>query len=203
MSSTRHRSNSERGMTLAELLVTIALVSVISIALMDMVQSFYKDNAYLVEETSALASARGGVNAAVKAMREASYGDDGSYPIVSVGTSTITFFADTDQDAAVEKIHVYLLNGVLYQTVTHSAGTPPTYPAAAAATTTIATDVRNTAASPLFTYFDSSGAQLSATSTNVSAISSVQVQLLVDLNPNRAPNVYLLSQSVTLRNLQK
>lgn len=192
-----------RGMTLAELLVTIAILSVVTTAIMGLIQSFYKDNAYLLEETSALASARKGVSDASRYVREASYGDDGAYPIAVAGTSTLTFYSDTDQDSLVERVQYSLIDGTLYRSITNATGSPPVYPAAAAATSTIATDVRNTSATPIFSYYDASGTQLSTTSPSLVSITSVQVHLLVDLNPNRAPNVFELTQSSTLRNLSK
>jgi len=190
-------------MTLIELLVTIAILTLVSIALMTLIQSFYKDNSYLMEETAALASTRSGVSDAIATIREATYGDDGSYPVASAGTSTITVYADVDDDDAVERVTYRLLDGVLYRTVTDATGYPPSYSHATDATTTIATYVRNTGATPLFTYYDKAGAQLSTTSTPTADISSVQVQLLVDLNPDRAPNVFTLIEKATLRNLQK
>ncbi len=204
MSSTLYRWNSvSRGMTLVELLVTISILTVVNIALMTLIQSFYKNNNYLIEETSALASARKGVNDAIVSLREASYGDDGSYPIASAATSTVTLYADIDSDETVERVKYILTNGTLYRTLTNSSGSPAAYPAVSQSTTTVATNVRNTNATPLFTYYDDTGTQLSTTSTNVASISSVRVQVLVDLNPNRAPNVFTLSQSATLRNLQR
>ena len=152
MSSTRRRLTNQRGMTLTELIITIAIVTAVSGALMVMVQSFYRNSAYLLEETSALGSAQRGLNSSIKSLREATYGDDGSYPIASAGTSTVTFYSDTDTDPSVEKVHIYLLNSTVYKVITNATGSPPTYPTSIDSTTTIATDVRNTSATPLFTY---------------------------------------------------
>lgn len=201
MSSTRYRS-SKRGMTLIEVLVSISIITVVTLALTGIIQSFYKDNSYLIEETSALASARRGVDGAVSALREATYGDDGSYPIGAAGTSTLTIYSDIDQDPGVEKLQYSLVNGTVYEYITNATGSPPTYPSALQSTTTIATNVRNTDATPIFTYYDSAGTQLSTTSTNISSISSVRVQMQIDLNPDRAPNLFTLSETATLRNLQ-
>jgi prepilin-type N-terminal cleavage/methylation domain-containing protein len=203
MSSIPYRWSRRRGMTLIELLVTLAILSVVNIAIMTLIQSFYKNNNYLIEETSALASARKGVNYSITALRETTYGDDGSYPIAAAATSTVTLYANINSSSSVERIKYVLLDGTLYKTVTASSGNPPVYPSNAQSTSTIATNVRNTNATPMFTYYDNNGTQLSTTSTNVALISSVRVQVLVDLNPNRAPNVFTLSQSATLRNVNK
>lgn len=207
MSSTLYQWNKNahtrtRGMTLPELLVTIAILSVVSIALMSMIQSFYRQNSFLIEQTSALASARRGINDTMKVIREASAGDDGSYAIASAATSSLTVYADIDQDAFVERVTYSLVNGVLYRGLANATGTPPVYPSLSA-TTTLATDVRNSSSTPLFTYYDTTGTQLATTSPTISAISSIKVQLLVDLNPNRLPNVFTLTQSATMRNVNK
>jgi type II secretory pathway pseudopilin PulG len=190
-------------MTLVELMVTIAVMTVVVTATMGLIQSFYKDNAFLVEQTAALASARKGVNQAITDIREASYGDDGSYLISSAGTSTLTLYSDIDNDTYVERVKYDLIDGTLYRTTAQAAGSPPSYAGAAVSTTTVATDVRNTDATPLFTYYDASGTQLSTTSPNIASISSIRIGLLVDLNPTRAPNVFTLSEAATMRNISK
>lgn len=188
-------------MTLMEMLVVIAIVSSVGIALSGAIQFFYKSNAYLLEQTAALDSARRGLREAVSAIRESSYGDDGSYPVETAATSSLAFYSDYDKDESVEKETYKLQNGTLYRVVVNSGGSPPGYTGQALSTTTIATSVTNGTV-PLFTYYDANGAQLSATSTDESRIASVTITLMVDLNPNRAPNVFTLTESATLRNLR-
>lgn len=191
-----------RGMTLIEMLVVIALMGAVGLALSQAIQYFYRSNAFLLEQTTALENARGGVREAVVAIREASYGDDGSYPIEAAATSSLTFYSDFDRDDSVEKEVYGLQSGTLYRVVTNSGGAPPGYTGQPMSTSTIATFVMNTAATPLFRYFDTAGNELSATSTDVSAIASVTITLMVDLNPTRAPNVFTLTETATLRNLR-
>lgn len=188
-------------MTLIELLVTISIITVVTGALMGIIQSFYKDNDYLIEETASLANARSGIDKTVYNIRQATYGDDGSYPITAAGTSTLTIYADADHGSDVEKLQYSLVNGTLYQYMTYATGSPPTY-TGRQSITTIATYVQN-AADPIFTYYDNAGNQLSSTSTNIASISSIRVNLEIDLNPNRAPNLFTLSETATLRNLQQ
>jgi prepilin-type N-terminal cleavage/methylation domain-containing protein len=195
-------NSTTKGMTLIEMLVVIAIISTAGIALSGAIQYFYRSNAFLLEQTSALDNARRGVREAVVAIRESSYGDDGSYPIETAATSSLTFYSDYDKDASVEKEKYVLQGGTLYRVVTNSAGSPPVYTGQPLSTTTIATYVTNNAATPLFSYFDANGTQLSATSTDESSIASVSITLMVDLNPTRAPNVFTLTERATLRNLR-
>jgi type II secretory pathway pseudopilin PulG len=189
-------------MTLMEMLVVIALTSVVGIAISSSITYFYKSNAYLLEQTFALDNARRGITDAVASIREMSYGDDGSYPLAVAATSTITFYADLDNDGAIEKVRYYLQSEVLYRGTTNSSGYPPSYTGQPESTTTVAAYVRNSTSTPLFVYYDVSGNLLSSTSTDVSKVSSVGISLMVDLNPTRAPNVFTLYEQATLRNLR-
>lgn len=194
---------SSRGFTLVETLVVIAIVTVVSIAITTAIRYFYQSNAFLLEQTAALDSARRGVLDTVHAIREASYGNDGSYPIAAAATSTITFYSDVKNVGSVAKIRYYLQGTTLYRGVTSSAGSPPSYAGQPETVSTIATYVRNPGTAPVFTYFDVNGLQLSTTtSPNVAQISSVGINMQIDLNPNRAPNIFTLTESATLRNLR-
>lgn len=194
--------SNRRGFSLVEMLTVIVIMSMVGLAVTTMIQYFYQKNAYLLEQTDALDNARRTMLDAVRTLREASYGDDGSYPIASAATSTVTFYADLDNDGSVEKIRYYLSNGTLYRAVTNSAGTPPVYTGQTEAISTVAGYVRNASTTPIFTYYDNAGAALATTSTDASKVSAVTVSIWIDLNPNRAPNVFNLSETATLRNLR-
>lgn len=190
------------GFSLMETLVVIAMLGTIGVALSGMIQFFYQKNAFLLEQTAALDNARRTVLDAIHSLREASYGNDGGYPILAAATSTVTFYSDLDNDSSVEKVRYYLSNGTLYRGVTESTGSPPSYAGQPEATSTVAAYVRNSASTPIFTYFNDAGTALSTTSTNVSEISAVTISIWIDLNPNRAPNTFNLSETATLRNLR-
>ena len=197
----RH-SHNPRAFTLIEMLVVISITGFVGIALNSMIVSFYRNNAYLLQETSAIDSAHRGLSTSFIDLREASYGDDGSYPLLSVATSSITFFSDIDGDGSVEKIHLYLQNGTFYRGVTDSTSTPPTYVAQKEATTTIATFVRNGTSTPLFRYYDDAGLELSSSTIPIASIRSISTEVMVDLNPLRAPDILILQETATLRNLR-
>jgi prepilin-type N-terminal cleavage/methylation domain-containing protein len=190
-----------KGFTLAETVVVVAILGAAGVALSGMIAFFYKSNAYLLEQTSAVDSASRGLSIAHKDIREASYGEDGAYPIAVAATSTITLFSDVDGDGPVEKVRFYIQGGTLYRAVTNAAGNPPSYTGQTESISTIASSVTNASTSPLFRYYGASGAELTGT-IDIAAIRSIRIQLLTDLNPQRAPNVVLLERSATLRNLR-
>lgn len=191
-----------RGFTIIEVFVVVAITGLMMSSIFSMIVTFYRGNAYVFEATLSVDSARRGLASTLHALREASYADDGNYPIAAAATSSILFYSDIDSDGGIERVRVYLLNGTLYRTIVNAAGNPPSYVGQSTATTTIATYVRNASTTPVFTYYDSTGVQLSTTTPNISRIASVATSLLVDINPTRAPNVLTLTGSATLRNLR-
>lgn len=190
-----------RAFTLIETIVVIAATALIMITLGTLIVYFYKTNAYTLEQSTAVMQARRGVEDAIRYMREASYGSDGSYPIESVATSSITFYANINSDPAIERVTYSVQNGVLYRAVEAPGGNPPSYTNAVAATTTVASSIVNDASTPVFRYFDNTGTELLAP-VNVSKIASIETTLVIDVNVNRAPVSFTLSGGATLRNLK-
>ena len=189
-----------RAFTLVETIVVVALVVLVGGALSSMIQYFYRTNDYVLQEGNAVQSARQGLATSVQNLREASYGDDGSYPISAASASTITFYADINGDGNVDKVRYYLSGTTLYRGVTNSTGNPPSYTGQPESVTTIATYVRNGGSTPIFQYYDNSGALLSSP-VSISSVASIVTTLQIDVDPNRSPALYSLLGSATLRNL--
>ncbi|MHB1163265.1 MAG: PulJ/GspJ family protein [Minisyncoccota bacterium] len=190
-----------RAFTLIETLVVIAITALISITLGVLLSYFYKTNEYTLEQSTAVAHARTGIEDAMRYMREASYGSDGSYPVESVSTSSITFYANVNNDVAIERVTYALQGGTLYRTVAEPSGNPPSYVGSSPATTTVATAVVNDPSTPVFRYYDNTGTELT-TPVNVAKIASIETTVVIDVNMNRAPVSFTLSGGATLRNLK-
>jgi len=186
---------------LVETLVVITLTTLVGGGLLAMITFFYRSNAYLLEATTAVDSASRGLSEAIESMREASYGEDGTYPITGAATSSITFYADLDQDSSVERVRLYLSGGVFYRGVTNATGNPLSYGGQAEGTSIIATYVKNATSTPVFRYYDENGVELTGAVT-LSRVRSVRTRLEVDINPQRAPNILILEGAATLRNLR-
>lgn len=193
--------SNQRGFTLIEMLVVIAVLAVVGVAVSGMIAYIYKTNTFLFQQSSATDNARRGIEYALENIREASYGADGAYPIANAATSTVTFYADVDNDGTVEKIRYYLSNGTLYRGVTNPAGSPPSYTGQTEAATIVASYVQNGTSTPIFNYYDDTGAQL-ATPADVSKVASVSVVIGVDVDVRRAPVTFTLIGSATIRNLR-
>ncbi|HFC11002.1 MAG TPA: type II secretion system protein [Candidatus Kaiserbacteria bacterium] len=191
----------KKGFTLIETIVTIAVSTIVFTALMFVIRYFYRTNAYVFEQTAAVESAREGVINAMSDLREASYGADGSYPVVSASDSAVTFYAeDKNNSNVIDKIHYYLDGETLYRGTTEPVGNPPTYSGQPEQVKTIATHVVSTTI-PVFRYYGANGALL-ASPIDVADITSVNTTVTVNLNPARAPDNFTLSAGATLRNLR-
>ena len=189
-----------RGFTLVETIVVVTLMALVGGALSSAIQYFYRTNNYVLQEGTAIQSARLGLATAVQNLREASYGDDGSYPIANAATSTVTFYADVNGDGRVDMVRYYLASTTLYRDVTYSSGNPPSYSGQTPLTVTVATYLQNSSSTPIFQYYDDTGTLLTAP-INVSSVASVKTTLLIDVDVNRSPSAYLLVGSASLRNL--
>lgn len=190
-----------RAFTLVETVVVIAATTLVFVTLGSLISYFYKTNSYTIEQSTAVEQARRGVEDAMLYLREASYGSDGSYPIKSVATSSVVFYANTNTDSVIERVTYILINKTLYRTVATPAGNPPSYTNAVIATSTIATPVTNSTTTPMFRYFNSAGVELSSP-IDVSKVSSIRTTVVIDVNVNRTPVAFTLSGGATLRNLR-
>jgi type II secretory pathway pseudopilin PulG len=190
-----------RAFTLIETIVVVAMTALIFVVIGSLLAYFYKTNEYTLEQATQVWQARSGVEDAMSYLREASYGSDGSYPIANAATSSITFYANINNDSVIEQVTYTLINGTLYRTVAEPSGNPLSYVGASISTTTIATSVVNGTSTPIFTYFDDTGAQLSPP-IDIGDISSVETTVVIDVNVNRAPVPFTLSGGATLRNLR-
>jgi prepilin-type N-terminal cleavage/methylation domain-containing protein len=190
-----------RGLTLVEMIVTVAIVAVITVAVTESVIMFYKTNRIAFEESYQIRSAERGLQVLVRDLREATYGDDGAYPLAAIASSSIIFYADVDRTNPVEKVTYTLTGKLLKRTVTSSTGNPPTY-TGAVATSTVSEYVRNFDDNlPLFRYFDAAGAEITG-SSDIVRIVSVSINLIVDITPFHAPGEFTLKSGATLRNLR-
>lgn len=190
-----------RGLTLVETVVTVGIVAVITVAIAQSVILFYKANRVAFEESYQIRSAERGLQVLIRDLREATYGDDGAYPLSSIASSSITFYADVDRTNPIEKVTYTLTGKLLQRTVRSSTGNPPTY-TGAVATSTVSEFVRNFDDNQsLFRYFDAAGAEVTS-SADIASIVSVSVNLIVDITPIHAPGEFTLKSGATLRNLR-
>jgi hypothetical protein len=189
-----------RGMSLVEAIVWIAMFIAAMLALTTSVLQFYRASSYSIQEATATASAQRGVDSLVQTIREASYASNGAYPIISIAPNEIRFYANTDSDPLIEQVHFYIAGNSLMEGVIQPAGDPPVYTGAETASD-ISDYVHNVDQNvPIFTYFDKNGTQITDY-TRIGDVRFVSLNVMVDVNPVRAPTILTFRSSAALRNL--
>jgi prepilin-type N-terminal cleavage/methylation domain-containing protein len=188
MSYIRHY---RRGFTLIEVLVVIAISTIVMTALTDMLILFYRSNASVLMQTQAVHSTRRALDDMTMLLRSALYGGDGSSALITAATSSLSLYEDTNNDGITEISTFSLSNGILTRSTTRN-GDPYT-------TKILAEYVTNGDAAPVFTYLDKQGSVLTAP-VDVSKVAAVAIQMQIDIDPNRDPGPFTLTVVAALRN---
>ncbi len=195
---------SNRGMTLTEVLVTLAIFLLIMGAVAAFEANVFVYGRFSSDSLQTVQDSQIILKNISREVRNVSIGDDGSYPIVNVSTSSMTVFSDYDDNGNREKIRYSLIKNTLYRAVVSSSGNPPVY-SGQESTTTIITNIRNSSSTPVFEYYDQNYDGTGSAMTypiSIPAIRLIRVNLTIDIDPNRSPLPKTYSTSVTLRNLK-
>ena len=192
---------SVNGFSLMEVLIVVAITGIVGAGLVAMIAYFYQTNSVVLGQADAVAAARGGVEHALRDLREATYGEDGAYPIGTFATSSITFYADLDHDQPVERIRYVLEGTELARYILQPSGNPPSY-TGSESRATIARYIRNASfGTPIFRYYGVTGAELATASSSLD-IAQITTTLIVNVQLNRPNDEYTLTGSASLRNLR-
>ena len=188
-------------MTFLEALVWISVFLAAMWAIVGSILSFYRANTYTLEQAQAVSDARRSIAHVVKVLREAHYSSEGAYPIVAMGTSTISFYADVDADPLVERVRYFITGSELRQGTVDPSGDPPAY-TAPETVNTITYFIRNNEQHvDTFEYFDSTGTKITDMN-DVTEVRFVRIDTVINVSPTKLPNELLMRSSATLRNLR-
>lgn len=192
----------QRGFTLVETVVVVALFGIISLVLTQSIVSFYNFNAYTLAQAYQVSHVRDSMEQMVRDIREMTFADDGTFPLTIWEDDRIGFYSDIDRDDSVEYIEYELSSTTLEKNIFNATGSPPVYPAVPETSVILSEYVQNNLQGiPVFEYYTESGARASATTT-VTDIRYVRVNIVVNIDPVRDPGEYMLRSSASLRNLK-
>lgn len=193
-----------RAFTLIEVIIVITVSTIALGAIFEAIHMFYRSNDYVLDQAVTINNARKGIEALSRDIREATYGDDGSFPVATIAQQSFTFYSDIDTDNGIERIR-YFVDGAdetLKRGIIDASGTPLTYVLASEVVSVIAQNVRNIAlATTTFRYYDETGAEIT-NFLSVTEVAHVRLNLIVNVNPSTAPNDFMLRGSATIRNLK-
>lgn len=191
------------GFSLVETILVVAISTFVFLAMVSAINFFYRTNDYSVQQAAAITSARRGVENMVRDIREASYSNNGAYPVLEMSTSSFTFFSDIDQDEMVEQVR-YFLDGTDFKlATTKPTGNPPSYTTGTENIQIVSDNVRNNAQNePVFRYFNAAGQEMTDLEKR-EELAFVRVEVIVNVDPNRKPENITLHSSATMRNVHK
>ncbi len=138
-------------------------------------------------------------------MRSASPSSLGSYPLESLGTSTMTFYSDIAGTGVKKEIRYFLDNGALKKGVITPSGSPFVYNPASEVITTVVNNVRNSSSTPVFEYYDANYDGTTAAlvmPVSISSVRLIKVTLMIDTDPNRSLGRKTVTTQISLRNLK-
>ncbi|MCK9379182.1 MAG: prepilin-type N-terminal cleavage/methylation domain-containing protein [Candidatus Moranbacteria bacterium] len=196
------------GMTLIEMMMAIAIFSIGIEGFALLFTRAWKNNSFVVETGEASMAASRGVQKTVDVVRRARQADNGSYPIISANENEFVFYSDIDKDGLTERVHYYREANSLKVGITDPAGAPPVYPSGDQNVQTIANYVANDATHPIFSYYDENYPadevnNPMTTPASVSDIRMAKIHLMINIDPDNAPDYINIQSLVALRNLSE
>jgi len=193
----------QKGMTLVEMLIAIGIYTVLMLAITNSITTFYQYNAYALEQSNEVDNARRGVTQWNRDVKEMTTAEDGTWPMAISGEHRLGYYSDTDRDDSVEYVEYILASTTLRKFTYNPTGSPATYDLTTPDSEEILSEYvqnRNQATSTFF-YYDNNGVQLASTSPIIN-IRYIQMQIIVNIDPDRNPGEFMLRSSLAPRNLK-
>jgi prepilin-type N-terminal cleavage/methylation domain-containing protein len=193
-----------KGFTLTEIIVVVAISSVIFLAVFSFGNDIFSFNSEAQKNLSAQSDGRRVLKNMVKELRSTSPSSLGSYPIALASPTALTFFSNIDDDDYKEQIRYFLDGRELKRGVTKPSGTPLAYNPGNEQVMILVRDINNGAA-PIFDYFDSNYAGTTTPLTQpvqVTKIRLVRMTLKIERDPNKSSGPVMVESQVFLRNLK-
>ncbi len=97
-----------KGFTLIETIVALGIFILALVGISGMVIYGYRTYRFSIEHARAVDEAKLGLQTMVREIREARWGQDGSWPIEKAGDKEFIFYSDIDSDGKVERVRYFL-----------------------------------------------------------------------------------------------
>jgi prepilin-type N-terminal cleavage/methylation domain-containing protein len=189
------------GYTLIEMLVVVAILSIIIPTLYVVILNLYKTHGRTFARATVVSDALHGLQVITGDIRSAAFAENGSLPIVSIGTSTITFYVDTDLDGRVDRVQYTLTDTTITKGVVKPTASS-SYPVEDEVVSVLSSYVGNNLAGiDLFTFYSANG-DLITSQSQAADIRRVQVEYVAQVQYSGAIDLIHLRSSASIRNLK-
>lgn len=188
-----------KGFTLVEMEVAIAVFSLIMVVIASFIIYIYKTERYSVSQVESIHIARRAIEIMTEEIRNARQAETGAFVIDTADSQSFIFYSDIDGDNLTERIRYFLDNGELKKGVIE-----PSY-TSAESISVLASYIVNEG-DPLFAYYDENftGSEAAlAVPANVTQVKVVKIMLKVDKEITASPPMLPIESSVQIRNLKE
>ncbi len=109
-----------RGFTLIEMLVTIAIFGMVLVVTGNLLLTIFTNSTTNPNALNAVDRAQAASSNFVNQIRDAAYGNDGSYPLSQASTTQVIFFSPygTAGSTTVDRIRYFVASSTLYEGIT-------------------------------------------------------------------------------------
>ena len=199
--------------TLIETIVYIFVFSVLAAITSGFIVMGYRTQSYTYQQSIAINEARKGIEAMVKEIREAQTGENGAHIIEDAQEQEFVFYSDIDRDNRVEKIRYFIDSennefrklvfeprDWTFSDLENQEIGQIFYNSESDQELTLCQYLVEEPAS-VFSYFDIEGNELTELPAIKKYTKTIKIRLLINVNPERAPDPFELSSEASLRNL--
>ncbi len=193
-----------RGMTILEVVISIAIFSLIMGVIGTFARDLFYYNSIFSGGLTSYDEARKVLQPIASEIRSASASSLGSYSIEKTANTEFIFFTDIDNNGSKERIRYFLSGNIIKRGVIIPSGSPLQYLSANETITDIVHGVSN-GLTPIFTYYNASYNGVTAPLTqpvSVVDVRLVKILFILDADPNRPPAPVTVTTQVSLRNLK-
>lgn len=192
-----------KGLTLIEIILVMAISSIIIMALMRFMAAGYPLSRVVFLQASSTETARVQLKRLSKALRELRESDTGAYGLVAAEPQRIVFYSDIDSDDTTERVRYELVGTDLTRGIIKPSGEPLAYREEEEEVAVVAGRVQNGGAA-VFTYYtgDYPADPMPLSPADLMAVKYIQFRLMIDADPDVDPLPIEVLSQVQLRNLK-
>ncbi len=192
-----------KGFTAIEILIVLAILGMVSYAVSKFTFDVFFLNSVARGSLTVSQDARNLLRTMAREIRAAAPSANGAYPLVTVASSSLSFFSDIDGTGQKYFVTYYISSTTLMKSVVTPSGNPTVY-TGTPQTSIVMSDVRN-GTSSIFTYYDNTYAGTSSPLSfpvSIQAVRLVRIDLTLDANGERSPDKKTFTTQVSIRNLK-